>query len=259
MYVDVLLDPFGVDWPTFAHAAAAAEAAGFDGVWTYDHLAGSVHGASSVLECWTALTALAATVPRVVIGSMVLNVANRDAGTLGVMAATLQHISGGRLLLGIGAGGGRETPYASEQYALGRTVEGDGARRRAVERAIATFREVWTGQTGGASGFVRPDPAPPVIVGGFGPKMSRLAGRSADGINLPASRNLPDLLAVALEARAGAGRDSEPFLVTASSVLSDEWLARDGDAHVRVAAMGVHRVVLYVRPPYRELIRLAAH
>src|SRR5215213_288754 len=111
----------------------AAEEAGFDGVWLYDHLAGSVHGASRVVECWTTLTAIAAVVPRISIGPLVLNIANRDAGTLAVMAATLQEVSGGRLLLGLGAGGGRDTPYAAEQLALDRAVPGDRLRRRWVE------------------------------------------------------------------------------------------------------------------------------
>ena len=87
--------------------AAFAQAAGFDGVWVYDHLAGSVHRAPHVLECWTVLTAIAATVPRLRVGSLVLNVANRRPGTLAVAAATLQEVSGGRLLLGLGAGGGQ--------------------------------------------------------------------------------------------------------------------------------------------------------
>src|SRR4029078_9841185 len=102
---------------------------GFDGVWLYDHLAGSVHGAPHVLECWTVLSALPAAFRRLTVGSLVLNVANRDAGTLAVMAATLQEVSGGRLLLGVGAGGGAGTPYAKEQQAFGRPVLGDVARR----------------------------------------------------------------------------------------------------------------------------------
>ncbi len=125
MLVDLLFDPFGGRWEDLRDAAMLAEDAGFDGVWLYDHLAGSVHGAGHVLECWTVLSALAAAVPRLTLGSLVLNVANRDAGTLAVMAATLQEVSGGRLLLGVGAGGGsrtRRTPLSS-----GRSV---GASRR---------------------------------------------------------------------------------------------------------------------------------
>ena len=115
MQIDLLIDPFGATWQDVREGAIAAEGEGFDGVWLYDHLAGSVHGQQRVLECWTTLTAIAATVPRIAIGPMVLNVANRHPGTLAVMAATLQEVSGGRLLLGLGAGGGPHTPYAAEQ------------------------------------------------------------------------------------------------------------------------------------------------
>jgi alkanesulfonate monooxygenase SsuD/methylene tetrahydromethanopterin reductase-like flavin-dependent oxidoreductase (luciferase family) len=148
--VDMLFDPFGGRWEDLRDAAVLAEGAGFDGLWLYDHLAGSVHGAPHVLECWTVLSAVAAAVPRLFVGSLVLNVANREAGTLAVMAATLQEVSGGRLLLGVGAGGGMDTPYAAEQVALGRAVPGDTIRRREVESTVSTLRQVWSGATGGA-------------------------------------------------------------------------------------------------------------
>jgi alkanesulfonate monooxygenase SsuD/methylene tetrahydromethanopterin reductase-like flavin-dependent oxidoreductase (luciferase family) len=128
-----------------------------------------------VLECWTTLTAIAASVPRLAIGPLVLNVANRDPGVLGVMSATLQEVSGGRLLLGLGAGGGPKTPYAAEQEALGRPVPDNAARRRAVEHAVHTLRSVWSGTVAGVAGFLRPQPPPPVIIGGFGPKIADLA------------------------------------------------------------------------------------
>ena len=175
MKIDLLFDPFGSTWGDIRDAATAAEGEGFDGLWLYDHLAGSVHGQDRVLEAWTTLTAIAAAVPRLAIGPMVLNVANRDPGTLGVMAATLQEVSGGRLLLGLGAGGGRDTPYAAEQRAFGRPVGGDVIRRSAVEAAVATLRSVWSGTVGGVGGFLRPSPPPPIVLGGFGPKMAALA------------------------------------------------------------------------------------
>jgi len=204
MKIDLLFDPFGATWNEVQAGAIAAESEGFDGVWVYDHLAGSVHRQSRVLESWTTLTALATTVPRIAIGPMVLNVANRDAGTLGVMAATLQEISGGRLLLGLGAGGGRDTPYAAEQEAFGRPVPGDATRRAAVEAAVATLRSVWSGTVRGVGGFLQPVPAPPIIVGGFGPKMAELAGRAADGVNLPGGPGVERLLDVARTARVGS-------------------------------------------------------
>ena len=252
MQIDVLFDPFGGRWDDLGEAAAAAEAAGFDGVWLYDHLAGSVHRASHVLECWTALTAIAATVPRLRVGPLVLNVANRDPATLAVAAATLQEVSGGRLLLGIGAGGGRNTPYAAEQLALGRSVPGDAERRRSVEQAVATLRQVWTGTSGGTEGFLVPQPAPPVIVGGFGPKMAELAGRIGDGINAPGGPSLGRLVDIARQAHATAGRDPDQFVVTASA-------GPQALRERRLAEIGVDRVILMARAPYLDDVqRLAA-
>lgn len=248
MHVDLLFDPFGGRWSDVRAGAFAADEAGFDGVWLYDHLAGSVHRASHVLECWTTLTAIAATVPRIALGPLVLNVVNRDAGTLGVMAATLQEVSGGRLLLGLGAGGGRGTPYPAEQEALGRPVGAGAARRRAVEEAVARLRALWSGTVGGVSGFLRPEPPPPIIIGGFGPKMAELAGRVGDGINAPGGPQLGRLVQIAREAHARAGRDADLFLVTASGAVSDR---------ERLAEVGVHRVIVLVRPPYVDGIRRA--
>ena len=237
MRVDVLFDPFEATWSDVADAAQTAADSGLDGFWTYDHLAGSVHAADRVLECWTVLTAVAVRVPSLAVGPLVLNVANRDAGTLAVMAATLQEVSGGRLLLGIGAGGGRDTPYAAEQLALGRTVPGAAIRRRWVEDAVGRIRAVWSGTTGGASGFLRPEPPPPIIVGGFGPKMAELAGRVADGINAPSGPGLSRLVAVAREAHAAAGHDPDRFIVTTSSSGSRADLDR-------LAAAGVDRAIV---------------
>jgi alkanesulfonate monooxygenase SsuD/methylene tetrahydromethanopterin reductase-like flavin-dependent oxidoreductase (luciferase family) len=255
MKIDLLFDPFGSTWRDIREAASAAEAEGFDGVWLYDHLAGSVHGEDRVLEAWTTLTAIAASVPRLTIGPMVLNVANRDPGTLGVMAATLQEVSGGRLLLGLGAGGGRETPYAAEQRAFGRPVAGDVARRDAVEAAVAILRSVWSGTVAGVGGFLRPAPPPPIILGGFGPKMATLAGRVADGLNLPGGPNLARLLEVAREARreAQSGRDGSnaPFLVTVSSELRPQALERLED-------LAVDRAVIFMGAPSAEQVQRLA-
>jgi alkanesulfonate monooxygenase SsuD/methylene tetrahydromethanopterin reductase-like flavin-dependent oxidoreductase (luciferase family) len=248
MHIDLLFDPFGATWSGVREAARAAEGEGFDGVWLYDHLAGSVHGESRVLESWTTLTAIAATVPRIAIGPMVLNVANRPAGTLAVMAATLQEVSEGRLLLGLGAGGGRGTPYAAEQRAFDRPVPGDGARRAAVEAAIGTLRSVWSGSVGGVGGFLRPDPPPPIIIGGFGPRMAELAGRVADGVNFPGGAGLSSLLETARAAVAAAGRHPSAFVVTVSSDLRPKTLER-------LEGLGVDRVVAFVGAPSADQVR----
>jgi alkanesulfonate monooxygenase SsuD/methylene tetrahydromethanopterin reductase-like flavin-dependent oxidoreductase (luciferase family) len=245
--VDVLLETFGARWEEIRAGALAAERAGLDGVWLNDHLAGSVQGAPHVLECWTILSALAAEVPRVALGSLVLNVANRDPGTLAVMAATLQHVSDGRLLLGLGAGARAGTPYAVEQEALGRRLPADPERRRAVERTIATLRQVWSGVVPPATGFLRPEPAPPIAVAGFGPKMAELAGRVGDGVCLRTGSMLIELLAVARRAHADAGRDPAQFLVTVSlpsiPARSQPWVE-----------LGVDRLIVYVAPPLKQEI-----
>ncbi len=251
MQIDLLFDPFGVTWTEVLEGAMAAEGEGFDAVWLYDHLAGSVHGQDRVLECWTTLTAIASSVPRIRVGSMVLNVANRDPGTLAVMAATLQEVSAGRLMLGLGAGGGRGTPYAAEQRALGRGVAGDISRRASLESAVAILHSVWSGTVRGVGGFLRPDPPPPIIVGGFGPKMAGLAGRVADGINLPGGPGLPRLLEVARDARISSGGDAASFVVTVSSDLGKPALERLTD-------LGVHRAVAFVTPPFADNARRLA-
>jgi alkanesulfonate monooxygenase SsuD/methylene tetrahydromethanopterin reductase-like flavin-dependent oxidoreductase (luciferase family) len=246
--VDVLFDPFGVRVDDVLAGATAAGEAGFGGVWLYDHLAGSVHGQERVLECWTTLTAIAATVPRIMVGPLVLNVANRPAGTLAVMAATLQELSGGRLLLGIGAGGGRDTPYAAEQEALGREVPSDARRRAEVADQVATLRSVW--HRGGADGFLRPAPVPPIVVGGFGPKMAALAGAVGDGVNLPGGPRLPALLDVARSSHAEAGGDPARFLVTVSAPPNPSALGQLED-------LGVHRAVVFVGPPFEQAVSRA--
>ena len=230
--IDLLIDPFQTTWSEFLETALAAESLGFDGVWTWDHLAGEVHGADRVLEGWTALTAVAASTRRVTIGPLVLNVANRRPGVLAVMAATLQEVSSGRLLLGVGAGGGAETPYHREQLALGAEVSSDGHRRQHVLDAIAVCREVWTGTTtprtlaterlGAGRGFLKPVPPPPVIVGGFGPRMAELAGSVADGFNTQAGHpRLGELVEVARSAH--AGRPTE-FEVSGFAGLDPRWI-----------------------------------
>jgi alkanesulfonate monooxygenase SsuD/methylene tetrahydromethanopterin reductase-like flavin-dependent oxidoreductase (luciferase family) len=244
--LDILVDPFGARWSDVRATALAAEEAGLDGLWTWDHLAGGVHRADRVLEAWTVLTAVATLTERLMIGPMVLNVANRDPGTLAVMAATLQEVSGGRLLLGLGAGGGRNTPYAAEQLALGRAVPSDPVRRRTVATAVTTLHEVWSGARSGVGGFVVPDPAPPVLVGAFGPKMAELAGRAAEGLNTPAGPGLPGLADVARRAHAAGGRDPARFVVTACTGWDGRLAVPGSTARQRIEQLGVDRLLLVI-------------
>ncbi|HEU5323639.1 MAG TPA: LLM class flavin-dependent oxidoreductase, partial [Methylomirabilota bacterium] len=172
MKTDVLLMPMGARWADMRAAALTAEEAGFDGVWTWDHLRDPDGAPEGVPEAWTALTALAALTRRVTLGPLVLNVSSRHPGLLANMAATLQQVSGGRLLLGLGAGGSRATPYAAEQEALGLAVEPDAVRAERVVEAIAVLRRLWAGdrsdfagrhyRLAAPSGYLRAEPPPPV-------------------------------------------------------------------------------------------------
>jgi alkanesulfonate monooxygenase SsuD/methylene tetrahydromethanopterin reductase-like flavin-dependent oxidoreductase (luciferase family) len=245
--VDVLLDSFGVRWADVLAGAQAAERAGLDGVWINDHLAGGVHETSHVLECWTVLASIAASVPRLALGPLVLNVANRHPAVLAVMAATLQEVSGGRLLLGLGAGGRPGTKYAVEQEALGLPARTDPQRRQAVEQAIEVVHRVWSGAAGPASGFLRPDPVPPVIVAAFGPKMAALAGRMADGLCAPLGPDFARLVTTAREARASNGHDPSTFVVIGSTGS----VPRRPDA---VLGLGIDRLVVAVDPPDHDAI-----
>ncbi len=246
MQVDLRLDPFDAPWSEVRDAVRAAVDAGFAGIWIPDHLDGRVFGASQVLECWTTLTAIAVSTPDVMVGPLVLNVANRHPGVLATMAATLQDISGGRLLLGLGAGGGAGAPFRREQEAIGRTVPADAVRRAQVETCVDELRRLWN-----APGFLRPDPAPPVVIAAFGPKMAEVAGRVGDGINAPALHpHLGELVAIARNACVDAGRDPEPFLVTVYSAFDETWFDVDSPTRAELSALGVHRLILFLGPPF---------
>jgi alkanesulfonate monooxygenase SsuD/methylene tetrahydromethanopterin reductase-like flavin-dependent oxidoreductase (luciferase family) len=248
MKTDLLLIPMSARWADMRAAAVAAEAAGFDGVWTWDHLRDPDRDSGpGVPEAWTTLTALAEVTRRVMLGPLVLNVANRHPGVLANMAATFQAVSGGRLLLGLGAGGSRRTPYAAEQAAIGRAVESDATRAQHVVEAIQTLRRLWSG----AHGFLRPDPPPPIVVGGFGPRMAAIAGRHGDGFNTQAFHpQLADLVRRARDEHAAGERAHAPFIVTVFAGLDDRWLRADSRARQTLARVGVDRLILLISPPF---------
>jgi len=253
MHVDVLLDTFGAAWGDVRDAANAASDAGFSGIWTFDHVDGRVYDAPHVLEGWTVLSALAASVADVMIGPLVLNVANRNPGIVAAMTATLQQIAAGRLLIGLGAGARPGTQYAREQRAIGQPVYADGQRRVQVEHCIDDVRRLWR-----LPGFLRPDPEPPFIVGASGPKLAELAGRVGDGINVRASHpQLGDLIAIARDAHGRVGGDGSRFIVTVLAGFDERWVAPDSSDHARLAALGVDRLVLLAALP-ADPARLAA-
>ncbi len=262
MKLDLLLVPIGARYADMRAAAVAAEESGWDGVWTWDHLRDPDETADAgVVESWTALSALAEATRRVTIGPLVLNTGLRHPGVLANMTATLQQVSGGRLLLGIGAGATPSMAYAREQTALGMEVPGDRVRAERVAETAQVLRRLWSGDPSSfagrrfrldrPSGFLRPDPPPPIIVGGFGPRMAAIAGRFGDGFNTQAMHpHLAELARAAREACADAGRDPTRFEVSVFAGLGPRWLREDTPERARIERAGVSRLILLVSPPY---------
>ncbi len=104
-------------WDETFLLARRAEEKGWDGIWYADHLmpvAGDLH--QPVSECWTTLAALSASVPRVRLGSLVSGNTYRHPAMLAKQAATTDHISGGRIVLGVGTGWQRNEHVAFDIY-----------------------------------------------------------------------------------------------------------------------------------------------
>lgn len=164
----------------------------FTTVWIEDHLQ---KGDREVLEGWTLLTYLAALYPHYRFGHLVLSQSFRNPALLAKMAATLQHLTGGRYVLGIGAG------WSEDEYrGYGYDYPSGGVRVEQLAEAIEVIRAVWTqspahfhGEHYRIDGAVcepRPDPPPPIMVGTNGPKALRVVARLADWWNWDGSWEL---------------------------------------------------------------------
>ena len=211
-------------------SAKRLDAAGYSGIWAWDHFMGRGDLTVPVVEGWTILSMAAAATDRITVGTFVANVMNRHPAVLARMASTLQIASGGRLVLGIGIGG-----HPKEHAAYGMEFPEAKERAARLEEAIAVLRALWTGgpvtrpspfyPLEEAVAFPVPDPPPPIIIGGETPAGARLAGRIGDGWSTfddNFERNLP-LYLEALEA-AGRRRAEQRVLVG----FQGDWL---GDAH----------------------------
>jgi alkanesulfonate monooxygenase SsuD/methylene tetrahydromethanopterin reductase-like flavin-dependent oxidoreductase (luciferase family) len=132
MRFDLQINPGNSLWPIAREAAISAEAAGFKGFWTADHLAGDVMKAPDMPECFTLLGALASATKTIELGPLVVNVGNRHPAMLANSVATMQQISGGRFVLGLGAGASPNSPFAAEQRAIGVTPPAKMSERHDV-------------------------------------------------------------------------------------------------------------------------------
>ncbi len=184
--IGVALHAIGVDFAWFRASALRLEAAGYAGVWCWDHFVSRGRRSDPVLECWTTLTAVAASSERLTVAPFVMNVMNRHPAVVARMAATLQDVSGGRLVLGVGIGG-----HPAEHEAYGIPFPPAAERVARLEEAVAVMRALWSGGPVSREGryyplrdahaYPRPEPPPPIIVGGETTPGARLAARIGDG------------------------------------------------------------------------------
>jgi alkanesulfonate monooxygenase SsuD/methylene tetrahydromethanopterin reductase-like flavin-dependent oxidoreductase (luciferase family) len=164
-----------VRWPEYLAMAQAAEAVGFDSIWVGDHLLyrGDDGGETGPWDAWTLLAALAARTERVQLGPLVACTAFHPPGLIARMAATLAEVSGGRFVLGLGAGWNKEEfrafglPY---DHRVSRFEESFTIIRRllAGERVTLDGRHV---QAQDAVLLPAPPAPPRLMIGSNGPRM----------------------------------------------------------------------------------------
>jgi len=165
-----------------ARDAKRAEELGFDFVSSNDHPCGS----NPSYETWTMLTWVAAATSRIRILTRVLGVPYRPPAMVAKMAATLDRLSGGRLILGLGSGASDD-----EFRAFGLGVPTPAEKTTGLEEAITIIRGLWTEDTfsfqgkryhtDGAQIEPKPDHSIPIWLGTFAPRALAVTGRLADG------------------------------------------------------------------------------
>lgn len=226
MRVGLKFAPIGVTLRQLRDVWSAAEAAGFDHLWTLDHFLPLTRSATgwyrhditdSVFEAWTTLASMAERTERIRIGINVTGNLYRHPSVLAKMASTVDHLSGGRLEMGIGAA------WAEREFAsLGIPMPPRGERIDRLDEACCVLKLLWTKDAAdyegrfytlrGAISEPKPvqRPHPPIWIGGSGERKTlRVAARHADVWNIPGAE--PDeaaRLSAVLDAHCQAvGRD----------------------------------------------------
>jgi probable F420-dependent oxidoreductase len=175
-------------WTEIRDLALQAEDAGFDSVWVYDHLLYRFpdrEATVGVHECWSILSALAGVTTSVELGTLVMPTSWRNPALLAKMAATVDAITGGRLILGLGTGF-----HQPEFDAFGYPFDHRVDRFEEELQIIAGLLRNGTVDHHGAyhtipNGELAPAPARriPILVASRGPRMLRLTARHADAWN----------------------------------------------------------------------------
>ena len=252
MIFDLQINPGVAPWPIIRDAARAAEDAGFAALWTIDHLQGSVMAAPDMPECFSLLGAIAAVTSTIGLGPLVVNVNNRHPGVLANAAATVQSISSGRLLLGLGAGGGPQGSAASERRAIGISAPATVAERHAVlEHTLDVLDEMWSPQRDEKyDTFPLPSPRPPVVLGVNSERLARIAGRRTQGVNIRGSSDKArEVVTAFVDERRRAAPDQKHHATVWD--FFDESLLSPGNPRIAEwESWGVNRVILIM---FREI------
>ena len=130
-----------------AQLAHDAEDAGWDGFFLWDHFFWKQPQNEPVADTWTLLTAIAASTQRIIIGPLITPLPRRRPWTVARQAATLDHFSGGRVVLGVGIGGDWFGDYST----FGEPV-GDKEHGEMLDEALAIISGLWSGETFSFSG-----------------------------------------------------------------------------------------------------------
>jgi probable F420-dependent oxidoreductase len=254
-----------------------AEDAGADSIWVNDHIL-MVEGGRSPYpftpdgaipwpidlpwyECLTAASFLAATTSRCRIGTSVLILPQRNVLELAKVSASLDALSGGRFVLGIGAGW-----FAEEIEALGYSFR---TRGRRTDEMIEVLRECWTGRPRSFEGdevrvpeglVFEPRPSqpggPPILVGGMSRAALRRAALRGDGWlafqrdELDTSQ-LADLLEMLEDLRGEAGRLEEPFSNIMRLHTSSGMAAQLPEVALRIQQLGFDELI--INPSWEDL------
>jgi alkanesulfonate monooxygenase SsuD/methylene tetrahydromethanopterin reductase-like flavin-dependent oxidoreductase (luciferase family) len=208
-------------WADVLARAQDAEQAGFDSLWVSDHLLIKPEGEEPIggWEGWSQIAALAATIPRVEIGALVMCALWRNPALLAKMAVTVDEISGGRLILGIGAGW-HEPEFRAFGYSYEHRLDRFEEALRIVRPLLRTGFVDYAGTYYTARDCeLRPCgprlEGPPLMIGALAnrPRMLRLAATYGDIWNAwlawadNTSRAVPPMRAAVDAACMDAGRD----------------------------------------------------
>ena len=188
VHFGVTLPQIKRSWDETRSAAVELERLGFDSVWLNDHLYGIPGPQLPILEAWTTLAAVGAVTSRVQPGTLVSPVGFRNPALLAKMAATLDNITGGRVIVGLGCGW-----FQMEFQGYGFPFPALGERLQQLDEAATLMKQLWTEPQASFQGrhfhteavFCEPKPVrrphPPLLIGGGGERvLLRLAAQHAD-------------------------------------------------------------------------------